>query len=184
MAMDEDDINKLSRELKDFTTGLENFTKVINKNKSSSSSDSSGTPTTPVVDATTKKITVAFDKSTEKIVNSLGRLAAVLTSSSRSEAQKERYIKKFNESIQKVTATQEKELERAVIRADRQSRRDEILAKRAEGYQARAEARARASQAESDKRREEADKEYIEKSKEKFENLYNSFVNSFVNLNL
>lgn len=120
MSFEQQDLEKLSEELRDFTKGLENFTNTFKDGKMASgqSSDSNS--------AKKKKLEVDFDKSTQKMVNALALLTASLTKSSTSAAQEARAVEKFNKSVEKVTNAQEK----SAIAQARSQRAAELLEER------------------------------------------------------
>jgi predicted chitinase len=107
MAMEEEDINKLSTELKDFTEGMRRFTGTFFKK-----GDGSGT--TPTVGSDDgKKIASDFDKSTQKIVNALATLSVNLTKASATEREKKQHFDEFNIAVKKSTRIQQQSYDAA-----------------------------------------------------------------------
>ena len=109
MAMEEEDINKLSTELKDFTEGMKRFTGTFFKK-----GDGSGSGTTPTGGADDgKKIASDFDKSTQKIVNALATLSVNLTKASATEREKKQHFDEFNIAVKKSTRIQQQSYDAA-----------------------------------------------------------------------
>lgn len=101
--MTEDDIQKLSRELIDFTKELEKF----NRNPKNPKDSTATSTEQNTDDKKDKKISENFDKSTQKIVNALGALSAALTNNDTTKTKETAYIDKFTKSIEKATDAQE-----------------------------------------------------------------------------
>lgn len=116
--MDEEDINKLSEELKAFTEGLKKFNK----------DSSRGGRTTPTTTTDDQKVASNFDKSTQKIVNALGILSANLVRTSGTENQKNQHLQEFNLAVKKSTQVQQESADRAAatIAAKKQVDADNI----------------------------------------------------------
>lgn len=141
-SFDQQDLDYLSRELKDFTEGLRKFTPKLDALSSTGSSTSGQS-------SNSSDMSANFDKSTQKIVNALGNLGAELTKNNRSEAQKTKYLEEFNKTVEKSTKIQEEAaIATAKIAAEKAARdaKDVELEQRNAAVRANQEERRRKSE--------------------------------------
>lgn len=103
-SLDQQDLEALSKELRDFTEGLRDFTKTKTDGKKRNGDKDNEKS----ADDGSKKIVADFDKSTQKIVNALALLSVNLTKSASSEKEKTKSFNSFNNSVNKATDAQEK----------------------------------------------------------------------------